>query len=725
MAEQESAKAELNDMAKKLWLMFFPIVLVVFAYCTYFAQRPLIFATCTVLQYLYVMWERRFMILYVVKYSEKTQRLIRVFSLCLTQLTFIFIQVEGGPECPAWLLQVFGICIIAMTLSIQNYNVIWHVSFILFKISTMALTMCIIGSTLQSIFVAVGTTLGLGMVAMSMTRFITGYKNLEIREQNVAAKEKSLQMYQDLYSYAPVIFFTLQPKTHSIINCNKRAKNMLKLDHSELIGKNFISLFDESTRMPLHIALEEGDGDYFEQEYLTLTKDTEKWYFSLSISTLKDNDINVHNVILHNMTQFYHNQRKVEQLNESLIVAKEKADNACAAKSQFLASISHELRTPLHGIICCCDLLMDTFMTSEQRNFVKVVNKSSNMLLKLISNILDFSRIEAGKFELTESRFNLHDCIHGVISAVSMKSLTQKKSNLATFEVKLQMDDNIPEFAIGDEMRFTQVLVNLLGNAAKFSNNKGVITTIVQLISDEGNEQADCKSLDYIDLKISVADQGIGIAPEQQHSLFQRFSQVDSSISKVYGGAGLGLAICKSIVENMGGSIWIDKSEIGHGTTITFTCKFKVSKGDRLQEISSTDNTIQDSYDLSLIKVLVAEDNPINRKVMNAMLRSIGIENVKLTCDGQEAFDEFKREHYDIVLMDLSMPKVSGLEATKMIRSYEKSIHRKSCPVIAVTANATEMQRSECIQAGMNTYVTKPIVKQMLRQVIIGSLREK
>ncbi len=365
-----------------------------------------------------------------------------------------------------------------------------------------------------------------------------------------------------------------------------------------------------------------------------------------------------------------------------------------------------------------CDLLMETFLTSEQRNFVKVINKSSSMLLNLISNILDFSRIEAGKLELDNARFNFEDCLHNIIATMN---IANKKKAKETIEIKLEASTHLPEHVIGDEMRFTQVLVNLLGNAIKFSNNEGTVTVRVDTVhNDEGNDNHS----DDIDMRIDVIDHGIGIPQNRQQALFKRFVQVDSSSAKLYGGAGLGLAICKTLVQKMGGRIWIDKSEPGKGSTFSFTCRFK-KFSDNIAPREVVDHTLDDSFDFSNTRILIAEDNNINRRVMSAMLDGIGAPHYTLTADGQEAFDTFQQDKYDIVLMDLNMPRVDGIAATKMIRQYEENHGKKHCIVIAVTANASELQRDECMNAGMTTFVTKPIRKQTLRRVMAKSLRER
>jgi signal transduction histidine kinase/CheY-like chemotaxis protein len=539
-------------------------------------------------------------------------------------------------------------------------------------------------------------------------------KLLEMKQKEYEIQLKSMQTYERLYTNAPVVFFSMDPKSFSILNYNIRAMRLLDVDEKELIGKNFIDLFDEDCRERLQIALQQLQGDFFSENhgsYLTITKD-ETRYFSIGTSTIVDNELPRQSVILHNVTQIYKSTKDIETLNEGLIVAKERAEEATVAKSQFLASVSHELRTPLHGIICCTDLLSDTSLTSDQRSFVKVVAKSSTMLLDLISNILDFSRIEAGKLELSEKEFNFKECLQNIITTMNMS--IKKKTKQDPLVVELDSDPNISEYMIGDEMRFTQVLVNLLGNAIKFSNDTGKILVRVGFVQDEGNEQ------DEAEIRIDVTDNGIGIPLDRRNELFKRFAQVDSAGSR--SGAGLGLAICKTIVEKMGGRIWIEESTMGEGSTFSFTCKMKPFHHQVIQT-TSIDYSVEDSFDLSNARILVAEDNSVNRKVMSAMLNGIGIQEYTLTCNGQEAVEAYKTSDYHLVLMDLNMPILGGIEATKLIRTYEDDNLKRKAVVIAVTANASDLQREECLAAGMTTFVTKPIRKQVLRRVIAKSLR--
>ncbi len=631
----------------------------------------------------------------------------------MIQAILVYNQVIGGPNAPSWLLHTYGICIGVISMSLQDIDMRLNIALVVFKIGTCVWTMYLIGSSTTMLIWASVSLVSLAIVVLFITHYFNGMKLLEMKESEFNIKMKSMQTYEQLYTHAPVTFFSVDPNSYSILNYNLRAMKQFNVNSFELLGTNFVALFDSESKERLQEALQQQHGDFFSDDHLSITLDGETNYFSIGTSTIIDNELPRQSVIIHNVTQIHKSTKHIEMLNEGLIVAKERAEEATVAKSQFLASVSHELRTPLHGVICCTDLLSDTSLTVEQRSFVKVIHRSSTMLLDLISNILDFSRIEAGKLELCETRFNMKECLLIIITSMNM-AVKKKKQDALT--IQLVHDSNLPEYMIGDEMRFTQVLVNLLGNAIKFSNDLGKIIVKVEYSQDEGNET------DGSELRIDVTDFGIGIPQDRQHDLFKRFSQVDSAGSR--SGAGLGLAICKTIVEKMGGRIWIDKSEVGVGSTFTFTCKLKPFCDHILHHVPD-DHTVDDTYDLSSARILVAEDNPVNRKVMSKMLSGIGVHNFTLTNDGQEALTEYQTNSYDLVLMDLNMPVLGGIDSTKLIRKYETENSKKAAVVIAVTANASELQRDECMMAGMTTFVTKPIRKQTLRRVIAKSLRER
>ncbi len=328
-------------------------------------------------------------------------------------------------------------------------------------------------------------------------------------------------------------------------------------------------------------------------------------------------------------------------------------------------------------------------MSTEQRNFVKVIDKSSKMLLALISDILDFSKIESGKMQLESVKFSLSDCLDSIVSVMNVKIPAEKPLHIV---VKKSITEDV---VIGDEMRLTQVLVNLLANAIKFSDQGDIIVEASSEIIDSNRVQA----------KFRVIDNGIGIDTNKQSFLFQSFSQQDSSISKKYGGSGLGLALSKQIIEMMGGEMILEKSSLGNGSTFAFTCLLDRSLEEECQTIET--NIEMESLPNDF-KVLCAEDNAVNRMVMIKMLNNIGITNIVMAEDGQQAFIKYQEHggNFDLALMDLNMPHMDGIESTQNIREYEEKMRLKRCPIIAVTATATETQRLQCLSANMNQFLT-------------------
>jgi CheY-like chemotaxis protein len=312
-------------------------------------------------------------------------------------------------------------------------------------------------------------------------------------------------------------------------------------------------------------------------------------------------------------------------------------------------------------------------------------------------------KIEAGKMELEQKPFSLQQCLQNITTIVKVKKQRPPKIKLIT--------NNIPEYIVGDEPRLTQVLLNLINNAVKFCIGEGDITLEVSAVSSADHT---------IDLKFCVTDNGIGIPVESQSLLFQMFSQVDSSISRRFGGTGLGLAVCQKIVNLMNGKIWLEKSVPNQGSTFCFTCRVGIYDS---TTINVEEKKVVAEVAFPAVSVLVAEDNAINRKVICKMLESIGLHDVTVAVDGQQALGEFTKRVYDVLLTDLSMPGMSGIELSKSIRRYEKEkIGRRRCAIIAVTAHATEQQRLECIDVGMDSFITKPVVKDALRKAIVNVL---
>lgn len=386
-----------------------------------------------------------------------------------------------------------------------------------------------------------------------------------------------------------------------------------------------------------------------------------------------------------------------------LLKAKEAAEAALRVKSEFLAVMSHELRTPLNGVLGMASLLDMENLSSEQRECVDIIRSSSESLLTIVSDILDFTTMESGKVAIDKQPFNLRRCLNDVVNLLSPKAKA-KSLDLACY-----IDKGIPETIISDQVRLRQVLTNLLDNAAKFTDN-GRIDIFVSGRSLGNGKQ---------EVFFSVRDTGIGISPENISKLFQPFSQVDMSTSRQYGGTGLGLAISRQLVELMGGKISV-KSEVGKGSTFNFTiiadefnkkllgnsdCLDSTDSPEQALNLDRSEKESNSNFGINSCRVLLAEDNEVNQFVTLRMLKKLGY-TTDAVSSGREAIESLKRHQYDIILMDVQMHDTDGLEATKEIRRLWPD---RGMKIIALTAHALKGDRERCIEVGMNGYIAKPI----------------
>lgn len=365
-------------------------------------------------------------------------------------------------------------------------------------------------------------------------------------------------------------------------------------------------------------------------------------------------------------------------------------EEALRTKSFFLTNMSHEIRTPMNGIMGMTSLLDQTSLTKEQRDYMDTIRNCGETLLTTINNILDFSAIESGKIVLEEKTTDLRVCIEEVLEIFMGRTMS------SGVNLHYHIDENVPPRILSDRQRLRQILINLVGNAVKFTE-KGQIR--VRVFFPPAQESADIAA-GHIQLAFEVQDTGIGILPGQLNRLFQSFSQVDSSVTRKYGGIGLGLSISNKLVQLMNGKITAE-SQPGLGSVFMFTIDTQAAPQ---RSIPSTAATIPDLASKYPLRILIAEDNPVNQQLAVITLNKMGY-SPSVADNGREAIDRLKEEHFDLIFMDVQMPEIDGLEATRLIRQKGD----KKTVIIAMTANATIQDRDDCLNEGMNDYLCKPV----------------
>ncbi len=398
-----------------------------------------------------------------------------------------------------------------------------------------------------------------------------------------------------------------------------------------------------------------------------------------------------------------HLEEKIKELDETNIALEQtiersnemavEAASASIAKSAFLANMSHEIRTPMNGILGMAQLLNGTNPTNEQKEYIETITSSAEVLLALINDILDLSKIEAGKIELENIDFDLETVFNGV------ENLLTLKQNENRLDITFSIDKDVPVFLKGDPTRLRQILLNLAGNAIKFTK-QGFVT-----VSAAVKEKDSTRIL----ILFEVRDSGIGIPKSKQKNLFQTFSQTDLSTTRKFGGSGLGLSIAKQFTDMMGGQIGVNSDE-GKGANFWFTALFEY--GDEKLIVKEHSKKMGDTAEYRCLNILVAEDNIVNQKVVEKLLIKMG-HTVTIVSNGINAVRAIQENNFDMILMDGSMPEMDGFEATKTIRATGNTI-----PIIAVTAHAMHGDRQDFIDAGMNDYVSKPINADILKKTI-------
>lgn len=476
---------------------------------------------------------------------------------------------------------------------------------------------------------------------------------------------------------------------------NPRAEEIFGWSKAQAIGKRMSELIIPERYRQMHEKglshfIMTGEGPVLNRsiEISGLKKTGEEFPVELSITPLKIDNQYIFTAFISDITQRKADEIKLINLNSELAKSAQEAKQASETKSFFLANMSHEIRTPINGVIGMTNIVLDTSLSPQQREYIEIIRTSADSLLAIVNDILDLSKIESGKMELEEIDFEVSSLVQDITKTLRLTA-TQKGLNLKT-SIPAALVENV----VGDPGRIRQILINLISNAIKFTN-EGEITVSASVLSNDENQ---------ISIHFEVQDSGIGISDDTLKKLFQPFTQADSTMSRKFGGTGLGLSICQRLVDMMHGKIGALSTE-RKGSVFWFELSLKKSHN---KNASSIQHFEQEITSHKIGRILVVEDNFVNQKVARAMLEKIG-HRVDTVGNGIEALLALEQFPYDIVLMDCQMPEMDGFEATELIRSGKREKIPATIPVIAMTANALSGDKERCIAAGMDDYISKPV----------------
>ena len=509
-------------------------------------------------------------------------------------------------------------------------------------------------------------------------------------KMNSELKESRNKLQMVLSSVNEVIFRTNIRGDFIFINPSWEV--LSEYNTNESIGTNFSDYIykeDRETNIEYFEQLVSGEIESFKTECRGVTRSGKTKWVEVSVSILKESN---GSILGTTGTIIDIADRKKAQIQ--MIEAKKTAESANRLKSQFVANISHELRTPLNAILGIAELLEDTSLQKKQKEYVDILHSSSQSLLNLINDILDLSRLDAGKREVKTSDINISKVIEDIRNTFIFES---KRKNI---KLNTNIDENIPAIK-SDQILLKQILLNLTGNAMKFTD-EGQVTISALCQSMTGSE---------VEVVFKVQDTGIGIPDNEKEKLFKPFLQVDGSSTREYGGTGLGLAISKMLVELINGEIGVDSVE-GEGSTFWVKAKFKIAQGNAQKDtiIEKKENAYKGK------KVLLVEDSIANQKIAGAHLKKLGF-IVDIASNGEQAIEMHKENEYEVIFMDCQMPVIDGYEATRIIRKREEETKAHTL-IIALTANAVKEDLQKCIMVGMDDYLTKPVSSNKIFEMI-------
>jgi len=545
---------------------------------------------------------------------------------------------------------------------------------------------------------------------------------IELEMQNAELRQASdeletmLEKYTDLYDFAPVGYFNLN-RNGTIGAANLTGAGFFEIERSWLIGRRFADFIPAETRPAFAACLEkvftsptkeaceatllrEGNSPLFVQiEAVAAASGQECRIALIDITGRKQ------------AAEALRREKEAEEALRKLRQEKETAEATARAKSQFLANMSHELRTPMNGILGMLQLTLEEDLAPVPRDYLETALGSARSLLRILNDILDMARIEAGKLSIEEHPFSVRKCVAEAADIFTPE--VQRKG----LDFAVSVVEEVPDTVIGDQLRLRQVLTNLIGNAIKFTKEGKVSVRVTAGRTTTNGKRK---------FTFAVADSGIGIPDDKKNLLFRPFSQVDASHSRSFGGTGLGLAISREILELMGGTLSCESAEMV-GSTFSFTIPLAET---RLEsgalsafESQSAEMTTPVGMEEKIPRILFAEDDPVNRQVFGIMLKQSNY-NIDLAENGLMAVEMWEKAEYDLVLMDVQMPWLDGFEATRAIREKEK-VRGGHTLIVAVTAHAHKEDEKRCLAAGMDAYISKPIDLKKSLQMISEIIKQK